>query len=174
MEESDESTTDTDGYTDDDRQGIVDTLVTVMLQLIQEDPWIAAPTMMDRMVTTGPLHTREEVLELFRGRPIFMRAVTRMEILRTAVVNGMVGDLPISTRVPVGEAVGWTIPGDDRYIGWWAPCVTGGGPVYHVRMIPVWQGDLSRYPRDEEDEYTEDYLRGLDTETSEEEEQEER
>ena len=152
----------------------MDTLVTVMLQLIQEDPWIAVPTMMDRMVTTGPLHTREEVLELFRGRPIFMRAVTRMETLRTAAVNEMVGDLPVSTRVPVGEAVGWTIPGVDRYIGWWAPCVTGGGPVYHVRMIPVWRGDLSRYPHDEEDEFTEDYLRGLDTQTSEEEEQEER
>ena len=173
MEESEESTTDTYGYTDDDRQGIVDTMVTVMLQLVQEDPWMAVPTMMDRMVLCGPLHTREEVIELFRGRPNFMRAVARIEILRTAVVNEMVQDLPMTTRVPVGEVAGWTIPGVDRYIGWWAPCVTGDGPAYRVGMIPVWSGELRRYPHREEDEYTEDYLRGLDVETSEEEEQDE-
>ena len=126
---------------------------------------------MDRMVTTGALHTREDVIELFRGRPTFMQAVARLEILRTAVANEMVGDLPVSTRAPVGEDIGWTIPGTDRYIGWWAPCVTGGGPVYPVGMIPIWQGELRRYPHDDEDEYTEDYLRGLDVETSEEEEQ---
>ena len=50
MEETDESTTASWGYTDEDRQGIVDTMVTVMLQLIQENPWIPIPEMMDRMV----------------------------------------------------------------------------------------------------------------------------
>ena len=71
MEETEDSTTDTEGYTEEDRQGIVDTLVTVMLQLIMEDPWISIPNMMDRMIETGPMHERVDILELFRGRPIF-------------------------------------------------------------------------------------------------------
>ena len=70
--------------------------------------------MMDRMVMTGPLHSRNDVIELFRGRPNFMQTVTRLEVLRTAVVSNVVGDLPVSTRVPRGEGVGWTIPGTDR------------------------------------------------------------
>ena len=56
MEDTDESTTATQGYTEADRQGIVDTLVTVMLQLIMENPWIPVPHMMGRMVENGPLH----------------------------------------------------------------------------------------------------------------------
>ena len=56
MDDAEESTTAARGYTEEDRQGIVDTLVTVMLQLIMENPWIPVPHMMGRMVENGPLH----------------------------------------------------------------------------------------------------------------------
>ena len=89
MEETDDSTTDTGGYTEEDRQGIVDTLVTVMLQLIMEDPWMSIPNMMDRMIETGPMSEREDKLELFRGRPIFWRVARRLEIVRAAAAGGI-------------------------------------------------------------------------------------
>ena len=172
MEETDESTTDTDGYTAEDRQGIVDTMVTVMLQLTMEDPWISIPNMMDRMTETGPLHDRDDIMEVFRGRPIFRRTTNRLEVVRAAVVSGALGELPISTRAPEHERVGVTIPGTDRYIGWWAPQVVNDGPIFPVNMITVPGGVLCRYPH--EDEHTEEYFRGEDDRFTEEETSEER
>ena len=164
MEETEDSTTASLGYTDDDRQGIVDTMVTVMLQLIQENPWIPMPAMMDRMVEFGPLHNRGDILELFRGRPIFRWTAMRVETVRAAVVGNMMRDLPVSTRVPENERVGYTIPSTDRYIGWWASRIAGEGQLFPVHMIPIEGGRLYRYPH--EGEYTEDYFRSEDTSTS--------
>ena len=171
MEETEESTTASWGYTDEDRQGIVDTMVTVMLQLIQENPWIPIPEMMDRMVEFGPLRNREDILEVFRGRPIFRWTTTRIETVRTAVVNNVIQDLPVSTRPPANERVGFTIPGTDRYIGWWAPQIAGEGNLFPVHMISLEGGRLQRYPH--EGEYTEDYIRGEDSDPSMEETSEE-
>ena len=167
MEETEDSTTDTDGYPVDDRQGIVDTMVTVMLQLIMEDPWISIPNMMDRMTEFGPLHDRDGIMEVFRGRPIFRRTTSRLEVVRAAAVNGTLRELPISTRVPENERVGVTIPGTDRYIGWWAPQVECDGFIFPVNMITVPGGVLYRYPHEEED--TEAYFRGEDDKSTEEE-----
>ena len=164
MEETEESTTATEGYPDEDRQGIVDTLVTVMLQLVQEDPWIPIPAMLDRVTEVGPVHNRDDVLELFRGRPNVWQLAERLEAVRTAVVNNMLPELPASTRAPTNERVGWAIPGTDRYIGWRAPRVVGGGLLCQVNMISLWGRRLYRYPH--EDEYTVDYMRGLDEENS--------
>ena len=151
IEGTEESTTATQGYTDEGRQGIADALATVRLQLIQEDPLISKPGRMDRMVTTGPMHDRGDILELFRGRPISLQTTTR-------VANNSLRDLPISTELPEHERVGVPIPGADRYIGWWAPRVVGEGPIYQVHVIPKAGGALYRYPR--ENEHTEDFFRG--------------
>ena len=69
--------------------------------------------------------------------------------------------------MPRDERVGETIPGTDRYIGWWAPRVVGDGPTYPVHMISIMEGVLYRYPHEEGS--TEEYIRGEDMEVSEEE-----
>ena len=50
MGDSEDSTTDTQWYSDEDRQGIVDQYVTRMSQIVQDNPWISAPEILDRLV----------------------------------------------------------------------------------------------------------------------------
>ena len=113
MEDADDSTTDTQRYSDADRQGSADGLATLMLQLILEDPWISAPDMMDRLVRAGPLHSRNQLLEVFRGRPNWQRAVDRMEVVRAAAASGEVSGIPVTTEVPEHERVGHALPRTD-------------------------------------------------------------
>ena len=93
-------------------------------------------------------------------------------MVRAAVINGALNEIPVSTTLPINERVGATIPGTDRYIGWWAPQAERDGRIYLVN-IPMMRGVmLYRYPH--EDEQTEEYFRGEDEEVSEEESMEER
>ena len=142
MEDADDSTTDSQTYSDADRQGSADGLATLMLQFILEDLWISAPDMMDRLVRAGPLHSRNQLLEVFRGRPNWQRAVDRMEVVRAAAACGEVSGIPVTTEVPEHERVGRALPRTDVNMSWWAPQVTGGGDDFPIRMIRLAGGVL--------------------------------
>ena len=50
MGDMEDSTTDTQRYSEEDRKGIVGHYVTLMSQLVQDNPWVSAPEILDRLV----------------------------------------------------------------------------------------------------------------------------
>ena len=50
MADAADSTTDTSRYSDGERQGLVNLYVTLMLRMIQEDPWISVPDHTDFLI----------------------------------------------------------------------------------------------------------------------------
>ena len=50
MGDVEDSTTDAKWYSDEGRQGIVGHYVTLMSRLVQDNPWISAPEIPDRLV----------------------------------------------------------------------------------------------------------------------------
>ena len=50
MGDLEDSTTDTQWYSDEDRQGVADHYLTLMSQLVQGNPWISVPEILDRLV----------------------------------------------------------------------------------------------------------------------------
>ena len=158
METTEDSTTATDQYTEEDRQSIVDRYTTVMLQAILEDPWYSIPEITEILADIGPLHTPTQIFDIFWGRSVYLRTLTRMNVVRMEAIRGRIGSLPITTELPEeGEGeVGNTIPYNDGYIHWWAPRVGEDGPLFPVGMIRAEGGMLTRYPHD--GAQTEEYL----------------
>ena len=129
-----------------DQQGIVNMYVTMMLQLIQLDPCMPVLDILSRLSTTGPFDTKEEILEEFGGWGIFRRTLQRMEVVRGRAVNGGLGTLPMTTSMLVDEPFGYTIPGTDGFIAWWAPQVEEGAPPFLFSIRMKEGEELCRYP----------------------------
>ena len=104
-----------------DQQAIVNTYVTTMLQLLQMDPWISVPRALEALVNPGPLRTAGQILEVFGGWSVFRRTLSRMEVARSEAVSGGLTRLPLTSHIPEREQFGFTIPGRDGLIAWWAP-----------------------------------------------------
>ena len=129
-----------------DQQGIINMYVTMMLQLLQLDPYMAIRYILEQLATTGPFFTQTEILEEFGGWTVFRRTLQRMEVVRARVVNDNLTSLPMTTDAPADEPFGLTIPETDGFIAWWAPQVEDGAPpfLFSVR-IPEGE-ELRRYP----------------------------
>ena len=138
-----------------DRQLLSNTYVTMILQLLQLDPWMGIPRILRELVNSGPLWSEAQILEEFGGWATFCRTLRRMEVVRGGVVRGEMNGLPITTRAPEGEPFGHTIPEQDGHIGWWAPRLGGPGPPFMFTITGGVGGILQRYPHSET--YTEDY-----------------
>ena len=174
MAATEDSTTDTSGYSDGERQGLVNSYVTLMLQAIQEDPWIAQPDLMDFLIWAEPLHSTGQLVRKLRGRQLFRITVDRLTVVRTAALRDEIAGvtvpegkragfrkgvpknpagstplegLPVSTRIPEGGHAGETVPADGDFIGWWPPQVIGEGPAFPTRAIRVEGGIIQSYPR---------------------------
>lgn len=174
MAATEDSTTDTSGYSDGERQGLVKSDMALMLQATQEDPWLARPDLMDFLIWAGPLHSTGQLVRKLRGRQIFRITVDRLTVVRTAALRDGIagvtvpegeragfpkgvsknpagstplGGLPVSTRIPEGGRAGETVPADGDFIGWWPPQVFGEGPVFPTRAIRVEGGIIQSYPR---------------------------
>ena len=129
-----------------DQQGIVNMYVTMMLQLIQMDPCMAIPCILEHLATTGPFGTRAEVLEMFGGWKVFCRTAQRMEVVRGKAVSRELRSLPMTTQALEDEQFGYTIPETDGFIAWWAPQIGEGAPPF-MFSIRVKEGEgLHRYP----------------------------
>ena len=137
MEDTEDSTTDTSGFTDGERRGLVNLYVTHMLQAIQEDPRVSTPDLMCFLIWAGPWRSAGQILRIFRGRPIFRTAAGRLTAARTAVPRNDLGGLPVSTRIPEGEHTGKTTPADDDFIALWPPQFAGEGLVFPARAFRV-------------------------------------
>ena len=138
-----------------DQQALVNTYVTMTLQLIQLDPWISVPRMMEALVAAGPLWTEGQILTVFEGWSVFRRTISRMEVVRGGTISGGLRNLPLTTRAPEGEPFGHTIPGWDGLIAWWAPQTGGSGPPFLFSIRVADREYLHRYPH--LGTYTEDY-----------------
>ena len=146
-----------------DQQAIVNTYVTMMLQLIQMDPWISVPRVLEALVNPGPLRTREQIVEVFGGWLVFRRTLSRMEVVRGGTANGNLRNLPLTTKVPDREPFGYTIPGWGNFIAWWAPQTGEGVPPFLFSMRMTDRAHLQRYPHT--GAYTEDYEGGGGSDT---------
>ena len=138
-----------------DQQATVNTYVTMMLQLIQLHPRMPAPQVLEMLVNPAPLLSAEQILAAFGGWSVFCRAKSRMEELRGGTVNGELMNLPLTTQIPEGEPFGYTIPGWDGSIAWWAPQTAEGAPPFLFSIRAADRGYLQRYPH--MGAYTEDY-----------------
>ena len=163
----------------EDQQDIIEHYATLMLQILIESPYASVRAIMDRLRRVGPFEGKQTILRVFGGREAFKKTLQRMSIVRRAVLEGTLGDLPIETRVPPGEEAGSTLPGGDRFIENWAPWRTGG-ERHHELGIPeeydyffkeetVFDDgapDIDRYPHQEEEteKYVEDRESGTEME----------
>ena len=145
-----------------DQQGIVNMYVTMMLQLIQLDPCLPIPDILERLPTTGPFDTKEEILEEFGGWEIFRRTLQRMEVVRGRAMNGKLRTLPMTTNMPEDEPFGYTIPETDGFIAWWAPQMVEGASPFLFSIRPREEDGLCRYPH--MGAYTDEYVSDEDNE----------
>ena len=129
-----------------DQQGIVNMYATMMLQLIQLDPYMPIFSILEHLTTTGPFCTKEEILEEFGGWSIFRRTLQRMEMVRGRTVNSKLRTLPMTTGMLEDEPFGYTIPETDGYVAWWAPQMVEGAPPFMFTMRPREEDRLYRYP----------------------------
>ena len=113
MEETGDSTTDTQRYSEEDRQGIANHYVTLMLHLVRGNPRKPAPEISGRLTRAGSLRNRGQIIGVFRGRPNLHRATVRMDVVRVATVRGEAHSLPITTEVPESERIGCTVTSTD-------------------------------------------------------------
>ena len=148
-----------------DRQCLINTYVTMMLQLLQLNPWVAIPQVLEELVEVGPLWSANQILEVFGGWETFRRTLQRMEVIRGNTVRGDLRGLPITTRPPADEPFGTTIPSHDGFIAWWAPQIAGTGPPFMFTITRAGGEPLSRYPHT--GSYTVDYVESVDSDSSE-------
>ena len=141
-----DSTTATDIFSDAATQRMANHYVTLMLRKITEDPYFSASGVLDVLERAGPLGSKNEILELFRGAGVSKHTITRMGIVRSAVCGGGAGSLLISTVAIPGKAAGRTAPQPGHYIKWWPPRATGYQPLSEVKMIRVWGGADCKKP----------------------------
>ena len=162
-----ESQTSVGGVHPRDRRGIIEHYTTLMLQKLIWGPFTSVPELIDTLVRAGPFDSKQDIIEVYRGRRNLRRTIARMNAVRRATLQGMLGDLPVSSRPFEGEEVGWTAPGTDEFIDNWAPW--SGGSDYSFMegvMFDDQEEELVRYPHQGED--TEDFMQDTESESEEE------
>ena len=110
MEIAEDSATATDRYTDEARQGLVDIFATLTLQSVISNPWVTVPEVLETLVRAGPLGSRKEILDAFRGGQSFRATVARTDIARGAALRGELSSLPFTTGPTAGEFARYVIP----------------------------------------------------------------
>ena len=88
-------TTDTWGYSDEERQGLVDAYSTISIQLMLEDPSISMQQITDYLGRVGPWQSKGRVIGIFRGGPILHQTTDRMNVIRMVAPRDEVGGLPL-------------------------------------------------------------------------------
>ena len=149
----------------EDRQGLIDHYTTVMLQQVIWKPYSSIPEIMRTLSRVGPYEEKQDILEIFGGRATLKQTIKRMQVVRVAALMGALGDLPVETRPREGEEVGITVPGTDRFIGYWAPWWREDEYIFMEAHLVGEQEevDLVRYPHEGED--TDECMLDTDTES---------
>ena len=160
----------------EEQQDLIEHYTTMILRKLISDPYASVPEILETMREVGPFQEKQTIIQVFGGREILRKTISRMNTVRRAVLNGTLGDLPVGTRMPPGEEVGQTIPETDRFIESWAPWRMRGErhhelglqmePEYLFEEDPMFDDrapDINRYPHKGED--TEGYLEDTESET---------
>ena len=156
-----ESDTSVGGVQAIDRQGIIEHYATLMLQKLVRGPFSSIPEIITTLQYAGPFGSKQGIYEVFGGRRNLKRAITRMNAVRRAALQGTLGDLPMSTRPYIGEDGGDAAPETDEFIDNWAP--RNGGMDYSFMggvMFDDQEAELARYPHlgEDADDFMEDTL----------------
>ena len=158
------------GVSDEERQGLIDHYTTAMLQQVIWRPFSSIPEIAKTLSRVGPWEEKQDIIEILGGRQIFKKTISRMKVVRVAALEGTLGDLPVETRPMEGEEVGHTVPGTDRFIGYWAPWRRGDEYIFMDAHLLGEQEqeevEFFRYPHEGED--TDAFMMDTDTETEEE------
>ena len=88
--------------------GAINYYANELLERLIERPFESTPDLFRNFQRGGPCPEEEDLLHLFGGRQILLRTCGRMNIIRRAVLQGMLGQLPIDSgnwggRAPLGD-----------------------------------------------------------------------
>ena len=163
VDSADDSDTHAASVQGEDRQGLIDHYVTIMLQAVIGDPEATTRRLMDTLLSTGPIQGKQGIIELFRGRNGLLTTIRGLELVRKAARENGLGVLPVTTRPQEGWPVGFTILETEGHIRKWAPRVGPGGNLLFEEMMGM-EGEVGGWRHQNAGEETEAYL--ADTEPS--------
>ena len=159
----------------EEQQDLIEQYTTLMLQKIASDPYASVPEIMNMLLLEGPYENKQAIIQVYGGREVLRKTISRMNAVRRAVLSDTLGDLPLETRVQSGEEVGAMTPRIERFIESWAPWKTGGERHHELGLVmeheylfeedPTFDdkaSEINRYPHEGDD--AEKYLE--DTESS--------
>ena len=119
--------------------------VTIIIQLMIRYPWITLEEILNYLTWIGPAYNVRRLMRMFGGRAVFMKTMTRLDVIRQARIKGTLDLLPIDA-----EPFDGTIPAVEGNIGQWAPNMIGAGPPFQHPspggQLP-WE-PLHRYPHE--------------------------
>ena len=131
-------------------QNLVNTYVTMSLQLILTNPYITAKRILYEISSITWAGPCDQILDIFGGWGVFDLTIHRMESLRTAAVNKRLKDFPVTTS-PLGEnGLSEEPPQTDGHIAWWAPQVGGHSQPFLFSIRQWVEGMLRRCPAEKE------------------------
>ena len=108
-------------WSKESRQGAINYYVNELLTRLIERPLESIPDLFWYLQQGGPCPEGEDLLHLFGGRQILLRTCRRMNIVRRAVLQGELENLPID----LGNWGGREPRGDgstrNEFIDWWEP-----------------------------------------------------
>ena len=145
MEDSTESTrSQTAHWTQQGRQSITNYYVNEIMTRLVEHPYASVPDLFQYMQMGGPYMGEEELLDLFGGRDMLVRTCRRMNIIRRAVLNGELGNLPVDLGNWRGGEPRGTGRERNEYIDWWTPHLEGGDVFWYT--MEGMENEIIRYP----------------------------
>ena len=126
------------------RQGMTNYYVNELLGRLMEHPYESVPELLQYLQRGGPCPEEENLLRLFGGRPIFIHTCRRMNIVRRAVLQGWIDQLPIGLNAWGGNMnrAGETM--EVASIDWWTPHLDEQNLFRH--QIPNMEEEIQRYP----------------------------
>ena len=131
-------------------QNLVNTYVTMSLQLILTNPYITAKRILYEISSIKSAGPRDQILDIFGGWDVFDLTIHRMEPLRTAAVNKRLKDFPVTTSPLEENGLSEEPPETDGHIAWWAPQVGGPSQPFLFSIRQSGEGMLHRYPAEKE------------------------
>ena len=155
----------------EDQQDLIEHYATMMPRKLISDLYSSAPDVVKVLRRVRPFDNKRAIIQVFGGREISKRTLSRTNCARRAASGDTLGDLPVRTRPYPDEEVGHTIPETDRFIESWAPWKPEGERLlmeydYLLEEDPMFADeapDIARYPHAGED--TEAYMVDTESET---------
>ena len=134
----------TQAETDADRRSMIEYYVDQLLRRVVERPYDSIPQLFQYATRGGPCLSQADVLRLFGGRIIFRSTCRRMNMIRRAVLNDTMSEVPVDLRTWEGQERPEMDPPYTDYRHLWCPSLDC--PTLFWYVTENMEEEIYRYP----------------------------